>query len=173
MGSDPLIVGLTGYKQSGKDTFARVLIERGGFVRVAFADALKMEVAKWCGITMTQLEAEKEQLRRVLQLRGTARRMERASYWTDLARVSILALMSVGSGIVITDVRYPNEATMIRELGGTIVRMRRMDQPYVTEDTHPSETSVDLITPDTTVMCSSIAQREAAALEMLKEMNLG
>ena len=36
-----MIIGLTGYAQSGKDTVAKVLVENYGFTRVAFADKIR------------------------------------------------------------------------------------------------------------------------------------
>ncbi len=36
-----MIIGLTGYAQSGKDTVANILVERYGFTRVAFADKIR------------------------------------------------------------------------------------------------------------------------------------
>lgn len=41
----PSLIGLTGYSRSGKDTVARLLAERFRIARVAFADALKREIA--------------------------------------------------------------------------------------------------------------------------------
>ena len=35
------VIGLTGYAQSGKDTLASILVERYGYRRVAFADAIR------------------------------------------------------------------------------------------------------------------------------------
>lgn len=51
--------------------------------------------------------------------------------------------------VVITDVRYPNEADAIREAGGTLVRIVR---PGVDDgDTHPSETALGEYAVDYTV----------------------
>lgn len=46
------VVGLIGVKGAGKDTAATILIERFGFQRVAFADALYSEVAEAFGVTV-------------------------------------------------------------------------------------------------------------------------
>jgi hypothetical protein len=35
------IIGLTGYAQSGKDTFASILVEKYGYSRIAFADKIR------------------------------------------------------------------------------------------------------------------------------------
>ncbi len=45
-------------------------------------------------------------------------------------------------GVVVTDVRYPNEAAMIRRNGGIVVRIDRPSLGPLT-DTHPSETSME------------------------------
>ena len=44
-----MIIGLTGYKGSGKDTAASHLVEKYGFTRVAFADKLKKSAAACFG----------------------------------------------------------------------------------------------------------------------------
>ena len=36
-----MIIGLTGYAQSGKDTLANILVENYGYTRVAFADKIR------------------------------------------------------------------------------------------------------------------------------------
>ena len=36
-----MIIGLTGYAQSGKDTVAKILVENYGFTRIAFADKIR------------------------------------------------------------------------------------------------------------------------------------
>lgn len=48
--------------------------------------------------------------------------------------------------IVVTDVRFPNEADFLRSLGFHIVRVKRDGQ--VAPESHSSETSVDLIVAD-------------------------
>ena len=168
------LVGLTGYKQSGKDTFAKVLVEEFGFTRLAFADALKRDVAEYCGITVEQVEREKAALRRVLQLRGVACRDRDPEWWVDVVRTRIARMISdavshgaVRQSAVITDVRFPNEAKMVRNLGGVLLRMRRSDQPMITEDTHSSETNVDLIEVDGEIACNSIMQRQNAARDFM------
>lgn len=165
------LIGLTGYKQSGKDTYADVLINEGGFVRLAFADALKKDVADYCGVTMEQVNEEKAALRRVLQLHGVAMRQEDPGHWVDIVEKEIKLEQNIWDArIVITDVRFPDEAEMIRTFEGRIFRMRRADQPEVTEDAHESETNVDLIEADAEVLCNSIAQRQEAAREYLRSL---
>jgi len=54
-------------------------------------------------------------------------------------------------GIVVPDVRFPNEADAILELGGSLIRVIRegsSDHEVVESRDHASETSVDLIADD-------------------------
>jgi hypothetical protein len=46
------VIGLLGVKGAGKDTAAAILIEKFGFQRVAFADALYREAAEAFGVTV-------------------------------------------------------------------------------------------------------------------------
>ena len=46
------LIGLLGVKGAGKDTAATLLVQRLGFIRVGFADALYREVAQAFGVTV-------------------------------------------------------------------------------------------------------------------------
>lgn len=157
------IVGLTGYARSGKDTFARILVDEFHFKRVAFADALKSDLASYLGISRTRLDTEKEALRRALQLRGASLRAVDPTYWIRLAMSSIKYYQGAGCNVVVTDVRFPNEAVALRNMGAVILRMRRADQPLVTEDADTSERSIDMIDPDEVVLADSIGERQEMA----------
>ncbi len=52
-----IIVGLHGLPRVGKDTLANHLVEKFGFFRVAFADALYQEVAECFGVTVEELQS--------------------------------------------------------------------------------------------------------------------
>ena len=51
-------------------------------------------------------------------------------------------LYGKGDGLIVTDVRFENEAQFIREQGGMLVRIER-PQRYLLRSNHPSETSLD------------------------------
>lgn len=131
------IIGFCGYARSGKDTAAKALIERG-WKRVAFADALKADVAcamqrSLCKIadggvlSETLIEDHKEAFRPLLVEYGRAMRRVRASYWIDRAMTEIRALSDgiYGDNVVITDVRYQNEVNAIHAAGGKVIQIFR------------------------------------------------
>jgi len=141
-----VIVGLSGLKGSGKDTVCQILLEElEEFFpkRIAFADALKAEVAKACGVTVEAINAYKEVYRPILQWWGTDFRRQHCcnnNYWVDKVRDKIDDLCLTGV-VIITDVRFLNEVALIREYGGELWRIIRSNQ-YNADDHHRSETEL-------------------------------
>lgn len=169
------LIGLSGYAQTGKDTVAAILVDRHRYTRVAFADKLKAiaeDIDPIVGRTGHRLgddlgwlddciETNGEdrwswakrnpETRRFLQKLGEACRTHiDPNVWIDAA------LNNAPAGdIVISDVRYSNEAQAIVDMGGEIWRISR---PGVgPANGHISETALDdwpfgrLITNDGTV----------------------
>lgn len=161
------LIGLLGRARSGKDTFARGLIARG-YQRVAFADALRTSLLKtnplvasswndgiprrlsvlvhsfgWEGLKSGEYGAE---VRRLLQHHGVAIREIDPDFWVTAA----IGRVGTPDGVVVTDVRFPNEAETIQERGGILVRVVRPS--LVTPKTaHISETALDDYPTDFTV----------------------
>jgi len=156
------LIGLVGRKGSGKDTAAMGLLSDRRWVRVALADPLR-EVVK----TMFQLTDEdcddrdrKEQpgplgvsYRRGMQAVGTElvrNQLQKVlpeigseGFWIQHMRRTVERHWQEGKRVVITDVRFEDEADAIIELGGLLVFV---DRPGLdTSDGHSSETGVDAI----------------------------
>lgn len=70
-------------------------------------------------------------------------------YWriTDYTGVG----KHVERDVVVTDVRYPEEARVIKELGGILIKIIRPNLKYKKDD-HSSETEIDNIVADYTVI---------------------
>lgn len=147
------VIGLTGYAQSGKDTLASILVERYGYRRVAFADAIRefiYEVNPMVACSPTgylkdlvnlvgwDSAKQEPQVRRLLQDLGVAaRKLIDEDIWVKVALRSV----SPGDRVVITDVRFENEAKHISELGGQLWRVKRPGVEAV--NAHISETQMD------------------------------
>jgi hypothetical protein len=122
------LIGLCGFAQSGKDTAALGLI-KAGFTRVAFADELKLELARAIRndasatdeSTLQWLAANKETLRPLMVGWGVMRRLQNPDYWINIG----MARATCRTCAVITDVRYPNEAKALWNAGGFLVRITR------------------------------------------------
>ena len=118
-------IGLCGYMRSGKDTIADYLIEKYGYKRLGFAQALKEEVARGVGCTPAELNEEplRSQVRPVLQIWGTEfRRAQDPNYWTNQASEKIDAQFD-DVPLVFNDVRFHNEIAMLRSRGFVIIKV--------------------------------------------------
>lgn len=158
-----MIVGLTGKKSHGKDTVGRILVEEHGFVRVSFADALKQSAAALFDVPVETWDKLKNDeyakviltgaddkgfafdfavlsVRSFLQRYGTEahRDIFGGSFWVDVVRDKVRALDAGGDSVVITDVRFEEEAALVRDFRGAVVNVYR---PQVADegDTHASE----------------------------------
>lgn len=154
-----LIIGITGRKQSGKDTVYQMLIRQLGThrcIRLAFADTLKSEVADLFGIDINELERRKALpgMRRFLQFWGTEiRRTDNDNYWIDVLKEKVSLLEPRWEIVIVADVRFINEAECIKELSPTRNCLLRIERNAYESciDGHPSELEQQSITVDLTV----------------------
>jgi hypothetical protein len=152
-------IALIGRARSGKDTVAARLVD-SGYTRVAFADPLKralLDVNPYVptgpGITV-RLESliadvgwdyakdHYPEVRRLLQHTGQTVRELDPWFWV---RAAMHSIGRIWSPVVVSDVRYPNEAEALRDAGFRIVRIVRPDAGPLPGDAsaHDSETALD------------------------------
>lgn len=159
-----LIVGIFGPARSGKDT-AGVALEALGLHRLAFADPLRAMALRIDPMVAVDghrhvhlahvvdevgWESAKKlgEVRRFLQRLGAEGLREiDTEFWIRLADREVDAHPE---GVVITDVRFPNEADYVRARGGLLVRISR---PHLGLDddeyrTHSSESHYDAMPYD-------------------------
>lgn len=140
------VIGLTGRKKSGKDTVCEIIGElltaqRVSWKRIAFADPLKEELAAACGVTVEEINAQKDRYRGGLQWWGTEfRRTDDPDYWVKQAVKKIR--QSLASVVIVTDCRFDNEAEAITQLGGVVLSVHRRGATVA--DYHASEGGVDV-----------------------------
>lgn len=147
------ILGLSGWARNGKDTVAEHLISKYGYERVSFAAPMKealyrlnpkitinnvMGTPVRTGVDIygwDELKTHGPEIRELLQRFGTevGRDMWGEDFWVNAAINSI----KDGSKVVVSDVRYPNEADAIKSLGGEVWRVVRPG--YGAANDHPSE----------------------------------
>lgn len=158
-----IIIGLTGKKRSGKDTVADHLVKNYGFTKLSFAGPLKEACQLLFQFTDDQVHTDlKEEIdpfwgvspRVVLQYVGTdifRNQMKDiipqigSNFWTTLAQKRCVDILKDNkeARIVISDVRFQNEAEMINNLGGKVIKITRPSLKSV--DEHISETGIDSI----------------------------
>ena len=159
-----MIIGLSGYAQSGKNTVADILVDHHGFVQLAFADAIRdfiYEINPLVSCSPTGYlqdlvnlkgwdEAKQEpQVRKLLQSTGVAGRNMIDEYLWVALTLSQIKDPQEGK-YVITDVRFPNEAAAITSQGGQIWRIERPGVDAVND--HISETALDAWVFDETIL---------------------
>lgn len=147
-----MIIGLSGYARSGKDTIAGMLIGLHGYGNKAFATPIRKAILTLDPILENgshlsavvsdfgwEIAKAKTEVRRLLQVFGTevGREMFGENFWVDQAFKGLLT----SSRVVFTDVRFPNEAARIKLYGGQIWRVTRPN--VVPVNRHISEHALD------------------------------
>ena len=165
------LIGFCGKKRSGKDTSANILIEKYNFKKYAFADALKDACKTIFLFSDEQVNGSKKEV--VDKRWGVSPREVFQKFGTDMFRNNIdkyipqlenvkddfwvyrfklwyekIKKKHPYQNIVITDVRFPNEAKIIKELGGYIIKINRPVFRKKKEDNHISEQHIKTIRSD-------------------------
>lgn len=98
-----------------------------------------------------QLSAAPRSPRQIMQWWGTEyRRSQDEAYWTRCTALRIALAHNSGRSVVVTDVRFPDEAELIRSKGGVIWQVTRPGlQP--TEGTHASAVTGAEFAPDAVI----------------------
>lgn len=138
------IIGLTGFARAGKDVSGNIITETLGHVRFAFADPIResmlildpfvcgsvrfSEALEICGGDWDALKANPAfgtEVRRLVQAFGTevGRSLFGYDVWVDQLERRVREAQV--QAIVVTDVRFPNEAEWIRSRGGWVIEVAR------------------------------------------------
>lgn len=143
------LIGVAGFKNSGKGTVADFLVAKG-YIKISMADKLKDVCSQIFGWDRKMLEGDTDESRewreetdewwaillddpdfsprKALQLMGT--QAGRNVFGKDLwvGAVEKVILENPGN-YVIPDIRFPNEIEMIHRLRGTVARIKRSEDP--------------------------------------------
>lgn len=139
------IIGIAGKARTGKDTIANHLVEKHGFVQLAFADPIREIVYFLC--SAQTLPDDKEEpiypagvsQRRMMQDIGDMGRRWHVDYWVQQLE-DTLKTWEPDTRVVISDIRYENEANWIRKRGW-LWHVTRPNNPYSVR-AHSSENGV-------------------------------
>jgi len=161
-----MIIGISGKKQSGKDTsyfIVQKILQEWGYTteRYYFARFVKQFAEKYFNVSETT--ENKEEVRYVWQAIGQMFREEvDENFWIMKEYVAYLQDREVNRALVgvMTDVRYRNEADFLLERKFPLIRIYRPEQTH--DDNHPSETELDDFS-------FSYYIRNSAGLEELEE----
>ena len=152
-----ILIGLSGKLGVGKSTIARNLVSRLNNWQIAsFADLLKQEAAKLYGFDVRLAYTEQGKatsiplpnggsmsLRELLQWYGTdVVRAKNRDYWVQTMTQHLAVIRDKVAGVVIDDVRFPNEAALVLRRKGLLVRIEPYPD-YALTSRHASETALD------------------------------
>jgi hypothetical protein len=174
------LLGLCGYAGSGKDTLAAEIIKHHPeFRRVAFADKVRELAYELNPILPTgqlrypvdlvgwdKAKTVDDYVRQYLQRLGVAcRDVLGEDVWVNAAlpeHYTPSDPFDSNPDVVVTDVRFPNEAVAIKDRGGYIIRIERPGTCPV--NGHMSETALDLWEPDLHIQNWSTPEHMLAVL---------
>lgn len=141
-----MIIGLTGAARSGKDTAAKIIADKYNYNIRSFAAPIRSFIANLCNVDnmnvfdsikdIPNISLNNKTPRYAMQTLGTewGRKMISDTIWVDKC-------LSGETNIVITDVRFENEAQAIIKKGGYIIKIIRPDNK-ISESDHISESGI-------------------------------
>jgi hypothetical protein len=153
-GDNSYLIGVSGKKKSGKDTFFELFSRYASQKNINFENRKFAKKVKEICSMLTGMDIEyfmdrqfyNEKVngfdmtsRQLQQLIGTE--VFRNNFDTDVWVKSLFNSYRANNNWIITDVRFPNEADHILNRGGKVIRINRPDVDD--GDTHLSETALD------------------------------
>jgi len=164
-----MILGISGKARVGKDTLGNFIIQEfkdvhnRSFKHTAFADVLKLMCQEHFSLSTEQLWGDdKEKMTKYPKPGKTAFSSNPADYWTarEIMQDFGSFYRKIDSNFwvnklfkdmetdqikdfVITDTRYINEAEIVKESGGLLVRVNREEVASIHNTSHESETGLD------------------------------
>ncbi len=146
-----VLIAFTGKAGAGKGTAALALHGQTSCI-TSIAEPLKNAASQLFHFTSQQLydQQEKEKIdprwgkspREILQWLGTdvLRNQFDKEIFTKLLQYRVCSLCEEYDHVIIDDVRYDNEAELIKQLGGVVIRIvRETDAPMTAHPNHESE----------------------------------
>ncbi len=175
----PNLIGITGYARHGKDSVAAVLKEEMGFEQYMLATQMKqalyilnplvqtgvgvVRVAELVDLEGWEGAKRVPEVRLMLQRLGTnvGRNLLGEDTWIDALTKSIKGFYASERRMVISDVRFSNEAAWIRRMRGEVWKVIRINPDGSDFDNgvgidHESERGIAQIWPDYTFVASDI-----------------
>lgn len=166
------LIGMCGRKRSGKDTAGDYLIEKYGYVQYSFAGPLKRACQEIFMFTDQQTEGNDKEMfddrwgitaRKVFQIFGTEMfRQKLGDFFPEMESIkenfwiyrfemwyAEQKRKNPNIKVVVTDIRFPNEAAIVKKLGGRVIKVNRDTGMLL--DGHSSEKNIDLIVGDITI----------------------
>jgi len=156
-----MIIGIHGFKQSGKDTLADLMVEEFGFKKVAFADKLKNALHLLFNVPKQNLWGSDEDKMKLTEVKWTSLNNINRENRQDSTYLSVRELMQIFAtevcrtsipgiwyeyldineqeNIVVSDVRFDNEAEFLKSKNAYVIKVKRK---CATSTAHESEKGI-------------------------------
>lgn len=154
-----MIIGLCGYKGTGKTTAAEYLVNEYGFTKINFKDGLVDELLEKFPTLLAELaEVYKMNTKELFTLKPAAMRALMQEFGTEVRRADdqnhwvktwIKSVKAFKGNIVTDDVRFFNELAALGDNKGVLVRITRPD--VTTGGEHASEKEQEAFIEDFTI----------------------
>lgn len=136
-------IGLLGKAGSGKSSLARILVENFGFVELTFSESLYTILH----FSQQTLGFEIAKDRKFLQWVGTDwARNQNPNVFCNCMKKKLDTISN--PNVVVSDVRFVNEAEFLKENGFVLIRISRGASDTMSFRNHISETESDEISED-------------------------
>lgn len=145
----PLLVGIAGFARAGKSSIAKVLESECGFIEHSFASAIRRFTIQLVTEVNPEFDLERDKTvpqhalsgrtpRSFMQLLGTefGRNLVHPGFWVNHTMMKVRRARDAGFPVVISDVRFKDEAEAIRAMGGVVLWVHR---PGIEAGEHASE----------------------------------
>jgi len=170
------LIAITGKKGCGKSTASKHLELSHGFKRISFADPLKCMLLS-LGLSSEELWGEAKEVpsellggqtpRHAMQTLGTewGRNLVHKDIWILAWKIQVA---KCSTPVVVDDLRFLNEAKIVKELGGKIILIERAET--TTRGMHISEVELEKIPYDMKIVSKLLRTQEGDLVEKYKEI---
>jgi len=152
-----LIIGIKGRKDTGKSTVAEYLKEAYNMEEYYFSKPLKEIICILTGWSEDFVNGSTPEFKRLRETEkhpdfnmtcremlveiGTNlfRKQVNENVWVNIAR---WRSTQTGNALIFSDLRFPNECALVKELGGTIIRLKR-DTDWELDESDETEQEFD------------------------------
>lgn len=186
-----ILIGITGKARSGKDTIADYLLQHKWFETISFANPVKRGIQAAFNLPADKLNEDKEQIipelgyskRQLYQLFGTefGRNILGEDIWVKSAQLTLNKIVERSHkqpgifidvpGVVISDVRFDNEAEFVKKNNGIIVEVRRESATAVND--HVSEAGINPMLIDYVIENNGTIQQLNDRINEILENEIG
>ncbi len=119
--ADKIII-LSGKQFSGKDTVAKILLEKlHGFRRIGLGDAIKLDYSKQTGLSLEEIEKNKSSYRPDLIALGDKGRSIDPDFWLKY-------VVNQEGNIIVPDVRMPREYEVFKQNNAYSIRVESSEE---------------------------------------------